>query len=155
MVKILKEKERKGKEEIYKELDKLDSMFIDINIRFRSLKDEFVLKRDQDLVEKLQKNAEWSANQTLLLKGRLKTYDLGSNLFMDREYLQFRYRRVSYKSGNLQYIPLRETNYSGKKFSKFMERELGAKAHVLTKENKIIISSILIPRNKKNLIIYD
>jgi len=35
-----------------------------------------------------------------------------------------------------------------------MERELGAKAHVLTKENKIIISSILIPRNKKGLIIY-
>ncbi len=154
MVKILKENDRKEMEKIYEQLDKIDSMFIDINIQLRHLKKEFNLKRDQNLVERLQKNAEWSANRTLLLKGRIIS-DLGSNLFMDQEYLQFHIRRVSRPfPRNIKYISLRETNYRGKKFKAFTVRELGAKAHVSIEGDRITILSVLIPRNKKNLIVY-
>jgi len=154
MVKILKDKERKEKEKVHKELDGIDSTLLDINYNLRQIKDEFNLKRDRDLVEQIRKRLTWCANKTLLLKGRILR-DLGSKIFMDQEYLQFHYRRASRPiPRNLKYIPLRATNYSGKRFKAFMIRDLDAKAHVSINGNKITILSILIPRNKKNLIIY-
>lgn len=156
MTKILKTREREGKEEIHKELDEIDSTLISINGKLRKLKGEFNKVRDRSLIAQLNRNLEWASNKILLLKGRITTYDLGGNLFMDKEYLQFHFRRLPRSvSRNLEYIPLRETKYSGRKFSKFMDKELGAKAHVAMDGNKIIISSVLIPRNKKNLIVYE
>lgn len=155
MVKILKDKERKDKEQTYNELDKIDSSLLDINSKLRMLGREFEMKRDVELVKQIRKKILWCANKTLLLKGRITSYELGSKLFMDREYLQFHYRRTKTIPRNLKYIPLRETNYSGKKFKNFMKNELGAKAHVGMDGNKLVVLSILIPRNKKNLIIYN
>ncbi len=70
-------------------------------------------------------------------------------------YLQFYNRESKGLSQTWDYVSLRKTNYSGKKFRAFMERELGAKALIKTDErNKIIILNIIIPKNKKNLIVY-
>ena len=155
MVKILKSKHRSEKEDIYNTLDEIDSKFLEINQELRKLKSEFVNDRDKYLIERLSKNAEWSANRTLLLKGRITGYELGNKLFMGKKYLQFYFRRKAPTPRNLRYIRLRETKYSGKKFRKFIERELGAKAQVGIVGGKMIIVSILIPENKKNLIVYE
>ncbi|KKN53975.1 hypothetical protein LCGC14_0597130 [marine sediment metagenome] len=154
MVKILKDKDRKEKEKVHKELDGIDSTLLDINHKFRQLKNEFNLKRDRDLVQQIRNRLQWCANKTLLLKGRILR-DLGSRIFIfGQDYLQFRIRRLKTSPRNLKYIPLIATNYSGKKFSNFMKREFDAKARVIIEGNKMVILSILIPKGKKNLIVY-
>lgn len=156
MVKILIDEKRKEKEKIHKELDEIDSILLNVNYRLRQIKEEFKLIRDVNLIDRIRKKLLWCANKTLLLKGRITVYELGSNLFMEQEYLQFHYRRVGKPyPRNLKYIPLFATNYSGKKFRNFMKYETDAKAHVSIEDDKITILSILIPRNKKNLIVYN
>jgi len=155
--KILKTRNRKEQEKIYNDLNKIDSAFIEINQKLRQLKNEFYNKRDKILIERLRKNAELSANKTLLLKGRISSYELGTHIFRNREMLQFhfRYRKKIIRS-SIEYVPLISTNYGGKKFGNFMKKDQGALAQIgiLERTKQKIILSILIPKEKKNLIIY-
>ena len=156
MVRILKAKHRENKEDIYNILDKIDSQFISINQELRRLEKEFVNGRDIYLIKKLRKNAEWSTNKTLLLKGRITRYDLGSPIYREGEFLEFIigfHRRII--TSTIKYEPLINTNHKGKKFSRFMEKDLGAVAKTgkVERTNQTRILSILIPKSKKDLII--
>jgi len=67
---------------------------LDINYKLRHIKEEFKQKRDVDLINQIRKKILWWANKTLLLKGRITTYELGSNLFMGEDLLQFHFRTI-------------------------------------------------------------
>jgi len=150
MSNILKTTNFEKIQEIYNKLEELDSKIIYCNIELRRLKREFILKRDIQLITKLNAKLEYIANKLLLLQGRLKKGTLGFNLFRGKDYRQYPMSNQTYKSGTMKYIDLYKSNYSGKKFSAFMKKGSGAKAQIgeREKDGKEIILSILIPENK-------
>lgn len=149
---MLKERDFEEQEDVFNRLDQADACFLDILRHLRSVENSFVMKRDQNLIKKLLKLAEYGANKCLLVKGRIKMYELGTDVFFKQESLGFHFR-LKKLPRNLHYVKLIKTNYKGKKFSNFMKKDLGAYALVGTIDNKQVISEIYIPKNKRKLII--
>lgn len=150
---ITKPKNRKDKEEIHKELEKIDSAIIKSYQATFGFEKHFVLKRDKELMKKIRDNLEWCENNTLLLMGRIRTSELGVRIFTDgKQYLQFNTKR-KYDS-NKKRIPLSEANYQGAMFKRFVQDpRLGAKADVSREDGAII--TIFIPEVHRNKIIYN
>lgn len=146
---------RKEKKELHDFLEKSDSLVSQAKHNLYTLERNFHLKRDKELLESIIKKLEWCNNKLLLLQGRI-TNEIGSRLYMDRQYLQFRMRRypkdADYRTK--KYIPLSETSYDGYKFKVFMNKKYGAKAEIITYKGKRVILMILIPIEYKNKINY-
>lgn len=154
-MKITEPRNRKEKKEIYDIIGKSDSLVSQARHNLFSIDRKFHLKRDKELLENIINKLEWCNNKLLLLEGRI-IYEIGSNMYMDRQYLQFRVRHypkdADYRTK--KFISLSETSYDGHKFKAFMDKKLGAKAEIIVHKGKKIILIILIPIEHKNKIKY-
>jgi len=154
-MKITTPKNRKDKKEIHEKLSKSDSLIIQAKNNIRTLDRNFYLKRDKELLNSILDKLNWCNNKLLLLEGRI-IGEIGSKLYSDRQYLQFRYRiypkDADYRTKKVVYLA--DTDYSGEKFNAFLNKRLEAKAQTIKYNGRTLILVILIPIEHKNKIKY-
>jgi len=145
------------KKDIYDKLDRIDSLLLETLSELRGLENSFLLNRDKKSIKITRNFIESSIKKNLIVKGRIKENELGTNLFQGRKYLVFNtnYTSLGIKNYKLvKRIPLRKSGYNGLRFSDFMKREFGAMAEVLELDGKKYITRILIPEELQYKIKY-